>query len=77
MDISPSERRIVRIKRAIEITGNGKSEVYRKSGDPSDPFPAGVSIGEHAVGWYEDELIDWRESRPRVVAKTLTPLEAA
>jgi predicted DNA-binding transcriptional regulator AlpA len=65
----PTERRIVRIRRAVDITGNGKSEVYRKSGDPEDSFPAGIAIGDHAVGWYEDELIDWRDARPRVVCK--------
>ena len=66
---SPAERRIVRAKRARELTGTGKSELYRKSGDPIDAFPAAVAISDHAVGWYEDELIAWRDARPRVVCK--------
>jgi predicted DNA-binding transcriptional regulator AlpA len=66
---SPAERRIVRAKRSRELTGTGKSELYRKSSDPNDDFPAAVAIGDHAVGWYEDELIAWRDARPRVVCK--------
>jgi predicted DNA-binding transcriptional regulator AlpA len=66
---SPAERRIVRAKRTRELTGTGKSELYRKSRDPNDDFPAALAIGDHAVGWYEDELIAWREARPRTVYK--------
>ena len=66
---SPRERQIVRAKRAREITGVGKTELYRRSGEVSDSFPAAIKLGDHSVGWYEDELLAWRESRPRVVNK--------
>lgn len=63
------ERRIVRAKEARGITGIGKSELYRKSADPDDPFPAAMDLGPHSVGWFDDELLEWRSARPRVVTK--------
>ena len=64
-----TNRKVVRAKRAREITGLGKSEIYRKSGDPEDLFPAAIKIGDHSLAWYEDELIKWQESRPRAIEK--------
>lgn len=65
---SPSP--IARKKRALQITGLSSSELYRKSHDPGDSFPAAIRLSEHSVGWYEDELIAWRDSRPRITTKT-------
>lgn len=64
-----TKRTVVRAMRAREITGLGKSEIYRKSGDPEDPFPAAIKIGEHSLAWFEDELLAWQESRPRATEK--------
>ena len=52
-----TQRKVVRARRAREITGLGKSEIYRKSGDPEDLFPAAIKIGDHSLAWYEDELV--------------------
>ena len=30
-----------------------------------DLFPEPVQIGPHKIGWYEDEIEEWLESRPR------------
>ena len=64
-----TNRTVARAQRAREITGLGKSELYRKSNDPEDQFPAAIKIGDHSLAWFEDELITWQESRPRAIEK--------
>ena len=40
----------------------GTGDLARRKGK----FPAPIVIGPNAIGWYEDEVEDWIESRPRV-----------
>ena len=58
-------RRILRKPEVREATGLSDSQLWRKSNDPNDDFPAAVSLGANTTGWYEDEIIEWQESRPR------------
>ena len=57
-------RRILRLKDVTEATGLSRSSIYalRKRG----LFPASVRIGPKAVGWFEDEILGYLKSRPRV-----------
>ena len=67
-------RKILRTKVVTERTGYSRVQTWRKSRDPEDDFPAPVQLGPNAIGWYEDEIDDWLESRPRVTwAADVTP----
>ena len=41
--------------------------LWRKARDPEDDFPAPMILGPNSIGWFEDEIQDWQESRPRAV----------
>ena len=71
-------RKILRAKAVKERTGYSRVQVWRKSRDPDDDFPAPVQLGPNAIGWYEDEIDAWVENRPRVSwATDATPEPAA
>ena len=69
-------RRILRKPGVQEATGLSDAQVLRKANDPEDDFPAPVQIGANSVGWFEDEVIAWQKSRPRVGGERKTHLEA-
>ena len=56
-------RRVLRWPEVYRVTARSRTQVWRyvKAGK----FPAPVQLGENAVGWYEDEIAAWLESRPR------------
>ena len=57
-------RRIVRGYKGLkERIGTSRVQVWRdiKAGK----FPAPLELGPNSVGWYEDEIDAWLESRPR------------
>ena len=62
-------RRVLRLKDVKEATGLSRSSIYalRKRG----LFPASVRIGPKAVGWFEDEVLGYLKSRPRVGGRRL------
>lgn len=45
---------------------DGKSRVQRWRDIRAGKYPAPVQIGANSVGWYEDEVFTWINSRPRV-----------
>ncbi len=59
-------RKLQRPKKVRERTGLGRTSVWSKSRDPSDPFPSPVQIGANSIGYFEDEINEWLENRPRV-----------
>ena len=63
-------RRVLRLKDVKEATGLSRSSIYalRKRGF----LPPSVRIGPKAVGWFEDEVLDYLKSRPRVGADRAT-----
>ena len=65
-DIMNTPRNILRPKKAEGKTGYSRIQLWRKSRDPNDDFPAPVQLGHNAIGWYEDEIDAWLASRPRV-----------
>ena len=54
--------RLLRRRQVEEITGIGRSSIYRlmQQGD----FPQSVRVGPAAVRWRESAITDWLESRP-------------
>ena len=53
--------KIIRIRKAIEITGMPRSTIYyniRKG-----TFPASVKISARSVGWVYSEIIAWLNQR--------------
>ncbi len=59
-------RRLLPLK---ELVGRGcgcRSTIYRKMN--AGIFPLPVRRGENSNGWWEDEIDEWLETRPRVVS---------
>ena len=64
-----TQRKILRAKTVMEITGYSRIQLWRKARDAKDDFPAPVRLSptnKGAIGWHEDEISDWLASRPRV-----------
>lgn len=57
-------KRVIRLKQVMEMTGLGKSTIYKMkvNGD----FPQAFSLGERAVGWWEHEVFGWIEKRAAI-----------
>ena len=62
----PSELRILRLREVLMITGLSRSSLYRMIA--AGKFPTPVQIGLRAVGWREEEVRAWVESRPAASA---------
>ena len=56
-------RRLLRKPEVLDLAQFSLSTLYRKmaTGD----FPRPIKIGERAVAWWEDELLEWMQDRPR------------
>lgn len=61
--------KIAKLPDVITLTGLSKSSIYAKmsADSPSyDPcFPRSLRLGERSIGWREDEITDWIQSRQR------------
>ena len=58
-------RKILKIDAVMDATGYSRVQLWRKARDADDPFPAPVQLGANRIGWFEDEIVAWQESRPR------------
>lgn len=56
-------RRILRRPVVKQRTGLSTSSIDRQEKEGN--FPQRVSLGANAIGWYEDEIQDWIDNRPR------------
>ena len=52
----------------IRQTGHCKSQIYAQK--KKGLFPQSIKIGPRAVGWYEDEVQHYIQTRPRSDAGT-------
>ena len=59
-------RRILRPKEVRERVGYGRTMLWAKSRDPNDAFPSPIQLGVNSIGYFEDEINEWLENRPRV-----------
>jgi prophage regulatory protein len=57
-----SKKAFLRLSAVIDRTGLGRTSIYR--GIAAGTFPAPVRLGPRAVGWPEDAIDRWAESRP-------------
>ncbi len=55
--------RLLPIKEVSQITGLGKTSIYKKMNDGT--FPKGRKISEGCVRWMESEIKDWIENLPK------------
>lgn len=69
----PLPRKILRIKTVADLTGYSRVQVWRKSRNPDDDFPAAVQLGANASGFFEDEIAAWLESRRRLGSTPKAP----
>ena len=52
---------ILRLPAVIERTGLSRSTIYLMMS--KDEFPDSISLGDRAVGWVEEEIDNWLESK--------------
>jgi prophage regulatory protein len=62
-----SPRRILRKPSVENRTGLSDTSIWRQY--RAGTFPKPVKLGPNAVGWYEDEVNAWIESRERTGPK--------
>lgn len=67
MSATPNPRTILRKEEVLRRTGLKTTRLYELIS--KEEFPAQVSIGARAVGWYEDEVQDWIRERPGVESR--------
>ncbi len=53
--------RLIRLKKVMNITGLGRSSIYKFMDE--ERFPKSVSLGDRAVAWVESEVEMWIEER--------------
>lgn len=49
--------KIIRLKQVKDVTGLGRSTIYKYIAEGS--FPKPISLGDRCVGWLESEIYDW------------------
>ena len=57
-------KRIIGPEETMERTDLSRSTLWRM--EKKGKFPQRVTVSENRVGWYEDEINEWIETRPRV-----------
>ena len=62
-------KRLLRLPAVLDRTGTNSSDIYE--GMKEGTFPKSVPIGQRTVGWVEDEIEAWIESR--IAARELQP----
>ncbi len=58
---------IIRIGEVLSITGLGRTMLYKLIRE--ETFPRQVALGDRAVGWYKNLVLDWTRNRPVKQAK--------
>ncbi|MEG0604477.1 MAG: AlpA family phage regulatory protein [Acinetobacter sp.] len=58
---------ILRLKQVIELCGIGRSTIYEKLNPTSKRFDKGfprpIKLSLSAVGWFEQDIINWLNSK--------------
>ncbi len=58
-------RRLIGIAEVCRVTGRSPSTINRYLQSLALGFPRPVQLGPRDRGWYEDEVRDWIDARPR------------
>ena len=56
-------RKLLKLPAVLDRVADSKSEIYRKM--DRGVFPLPVSLGPNSVAWYDDEIDEYVETRPR------------
>ena len=67
MPATNTTRRILRRPEVEARVGHKRSWIYDQM--EANRFPRPVEIGMGSVGWFEDEIDEWVNTRPRRVPK--------
>lgn len=67
IDLQPTQQNqsspvFLRMRSVVQITGLGKSTIYRLIA--SKQFPSPVRLTSHAVAWRSSDIEAWSETRP-------------
>ena len=62
------QRNVLRIWEVMKRVKMSKSHIYAEKAQGR--FPQSVKISARAVGWYEDEIDEYIETRPRCGRRT-------
>ena len=63
MDMEIEGSKILRMPEVCEITGLGKSTIYKKLSEGS--FPEPLRLGPRAMGWMTRDIVGWLEDPGR------------
>jgi prophage regulatory protein len=55
---------LLRLRKVLELTGLGRSTVYRMMSERT--FPSPVKLGRRAVAWKSADVEQWTLSRPPI-----------
>lgn len=57
--------KIIRLKAVMDLTGLGRSTIYKYSANGSFPRQISLSLGgiSHCSGWLEGEVLGWIQAR--------------
>ncbi len=58
-------RRVLRLREVQERVPLSRVQIWRKSRDPHDDFPASIELGPNSTGWFDDEIDNYLATRPR------------
>ncbi|MBL4909365.1 MAG: AlpA family transcriptional regulator [Alteromonadaceae bacterium] len=53
--------RLIRLKEVINLTGLGRSSIYKFMSE--NKFPQSISLGERAIAWQEGEIEEWLQDK--------------
>lgn len=56
-------RKLIKLPEVLDRVADSKSEWYRKMDNGTAPLS--VSLGPNSVAWYDDEIDEYVETRPR------------
>ena len=56
-------RKVLRTHQVLELTNLKKGTLYRFVREVT--FPQPIQLGPKLLGWFEDEVVTWLETRPR------------
>jgi predicted DNA-binding transcriptional regulator AlpA len=71
MEVEQKPRRIIPAKECDRRAGTTPALRWRL--EKREEFPARIRITNYRIGYYEDEINRWIESRPRGGAVAITP----
>jgi len=70
-----SPLKILRMSEVMGMTGLSRVTLWRLERDGR--FPARLQLSKNAVGWRDDEVMDWVQSRPRVARRAAEAASSA